>query len=156
MPFDPRVIPPGEPPLSGDGELKLPRELAALAQQLGEDAAHLAACYPPRPIDLHERAAQAAGWRRRTVILAGSGAALALILLVVSLAWRGVPPASVDRPELAAAASSETDRQPNQPARRATAAARTTVSLAELSGPELEALLDLIERDPDKLTGVSF
>jgi hypothetical protein len=46
MPFDPHLIHPEQPPLTGSGDLQLPDDLAELAAQLGDDARHLAATYP--------------------------------------------------------------------------------------------------------------
>ena len=43
MRFEPRVIPGEEPPTDETGELLLPVDLQALADQLFDDAAHLAA-----------------------------------------------------------------------------------------------------------------
>jgi hypothetical protein len=49
MRFDPRLIHPDDPPQKTGGELDLPADLAALAEQLSDDAAHLAARYPGPP-----------------------------------------------------------------------------------------------------------
>ncbi|HEX5105843.1 MAG TPA: hypothetical protein VFV87_18625, partial [Pirellulaceae bacterium] len=46
MPFDPKLIHPDQAPLFPDGEIDLPPDLAALGEQLRDDARHLAACYP--------------------------------------------------------------------------------------------------------------
>ena len=46
MPFDPRLIHPDDAPLGPDGDLDLPDDLSALAEQLSDDAVHLSARYP--------------------------------------------------------------------------------------------------------------
>jgi len=47
MPFDPHVIDPGESEFDDSPDLSLPEDLACLADQLREDAQRLAADYPP-------------------------------------------------------------------------------------------------------------
>ena len=53
MSFDPKLIHPDEPPLTPAGDIDLPDDLAALAEQLSDDATHLATCYPA---DISQRA----------------------------------------------------------------------------------------------------
>src|SRR5262245_16586804 len=151
MRFDPKIIPGEEPPLKADGQLDLPDELAALAAQLGDDAAHLAACYPPPPtgkLDLH-----AVGRPRQRIAAAAAliaGSALT-VLLVFSVAWwRHGPPVAIQAdasPAHQSAATSFTS---------ASVGGQATVSLTELSGPEFEAFIDLLQREPDKTVSVSF
>ena len=45
MPFDPNII--REDDANFEGDLKLPDDLALMAEQLGDDAVRLAAAYPP-------------------------------------------------------------------------------------------------------------
>ena len=47
MPFDPQLVRPDDAPLHDSGDLALPDDLLELAAQLGDDAQHLAALYPP-------------------------------------------------------------------------------------------------------------
>src|SRR5437660_201191 len=89
MRFDPKLVHPDQPPLSPDGDLDLPDELAALALQLADDAAHLSACYPPssrkpmaRPATARPRFATAAVWSCAAVVAA------ALLALV---GWQFLP-----------------------------------------------------------------
>jgi hypothetical protein len=120
----------------------LPDELAALGEQLRDDAVHLAACYPSqRTTSLDQRAAPP----RRNLYVTGAamvcGAAVASIVLIVFSAWRPLTPIAVNT-------DSSFISTP--------AASSTTLSLSELSGPELEALLDLIEHEPKSTMSVSF
>ena len=165
MPFKPHLIHPEEPPLTPDGELELPADLAALAEQLGDDARHLAARYPAthgplacRPLAPRAEASQVnlaagtAGPRRwsKAAVLAGSSLATVLVCLFAiqqfgsdskpgpsALAARPAAPAALTQPALAPAAAIGVP------------SFGPTISLGELSGPELEAVFDLWQRGQD-------
>ena len=146
MPFDPKLIHPEEPPLTPRGELDLPADLAALGEQLGADAAHLSRCYPAA----QKQTARAAPYTKYA--FAALGSALAA-LLVAALIWQSLPgrPAA-ERATLPLTA----DALPAASPAIATPHHPDAVSLADLSGPELEALLDLLARDPNRATTISF
>jgi hypothetical protein len=157
MPFDPKLIHPDDAPLLPDGEIQLPDDLAALADQLSDDAAHLSARYPasaqPQLALAAELTLSAARLksqsRRRAAILLGVGAAsVALCLLPFVRPSREMPsPAPRER---------FVDSRPALiPAARPMPAA-TNLSLGELSAPEMEALFDLLERDTTRSGSVSF
>jgi len=151
MRFDPKLIRSDEPPLAADGELKLPDDLAALAEQLGDDAAHLAACYPPARTANFPQPLPA--WRRKrfaatTAMLCGS--ALAVVLVMAVVMWRSAAPIAIE------ANSNKPDRRPQSSFTSVSAGPHAAVSLTDLSSPELEALLDLMEREPGHTMSVSF
>jgi hypothetical protein len=183
MPFDPKqirreLIHPDDAPLSADGELILPDDLAALAEQLTDDASRLSARYPAPhiPADCQPHAAiaaqlvesagriEAAGRRRRAwrqwTLLAGGGLASALAAIAtLSLASRPGPEKLEDRivtvpppPDVvpidrgAAAAAIPASRVP----------ARASLSLGDLSAPEMEAVFDLLQQDSANSGSISF
>ena len=84
MPFDPKLIR-DEGDAGFEGDLKLPDDFALLGEQLGDDAARLAAAYPPPVVKVvpvvaasrHRRGA----WMMRTF----AGTALAVGLVTISL-----------------------------------------------------------------------
>ncbi|MDX1945006.1 MAG: hypothetical protein SFU86_06335 [Pirellulaceae bacterium] len=170
MPFDPKLIHPDEPPVNGAGDLELPDDLSALAEQLTDDAAHLAASYPAElvPAELVPAVSQAAavarpaiqsparrGLRSRTgvALLTAAVAAGLAISLSVPLAVSQWPASSAGNPSVATAPPAAPEAEappaaPNQgdepvPIKSAAPRSQTVLSLTELSGPELEALLDL-------------
>ena len=159
MPFDPKLIQPDDAPLRGDGEIDLPADLAALGEQLRDDAQHLAARYPTgselaanRPVPASARRPDR--WKK-VMVLAASGLAAALAV-VVAVQLMNSPQSN---PEVATVPVAPRN-DPNEPTAEVSAAAApvATVSLTELSGPELEALLDLWQREPARGEGkgVSF
>jgi len=168
MPFDPKLIQPDDAPLRGDGEIDLPADLAALGEQLRDDALHLAARYPAGAELTAMRREPAAAVRSRSdsggglrvwkkvAVLAGS--ALATVLAgVVAVQLMDVPQSN---PRVAVAPGiSVSEPGVAMPTEiPAPIAPAPTISLTELSGPELEALLDLWQREPERAegTGVSF
>lgn len=151
MPFDPKLIHAEEPPLTSAGELDLPADLAALAQQLGDDAAHLAAKYPAGVVKAQIATAGVRGnWKYARYAVAAT--AVAAVLFAV-LTWQSFPrtPATTSVPAIAPMTL------PSLSATRAVAPPqRENVSLVDLSGPELEALFDLLDREPGRAREVSF
>lgn len=151
MRFDPKLIHPEDPPLAADGELELPADLAALAEQLGDDAAHLASRFPAARTE-DRVTTRSAGhstalsyWKFALV-----GSSLAALLLAVAV-WQMQPgQPTVNRTAVA------TSPLPIHTPSLASPTAVDTVSLADLSAPELEALLDMLDRDPNRVTSISF
>lgn len=179
MQFDPqrrqpRLIHPDDAPLSGDGELNLPDDLAAIAAQLAGDAKQLAARYPgdrqehtviaAQLVESAERIEAASqrrrSWRRWALVAGGGLASVAAAVATVSLAMRtggdNAPP------RFAATTPSQTSAPR---AANSTAAAPASLSpmgpslsLGELSAPEMEAVFDLLqdENDAKGATSISF
>ena len=163
MPFDPKLIRPDEPPLMPNGELDLPSDLKALAEQLGDDAAHLAATYPPRQVIAQPLTAVARGGPRAIVVGAAGAVALASLLIGVAGVWIGTAGFRTDGTneiDVAKVERATTDHQRSPAANshpsQGIPATISTFSLTELSSPEMEALLDLIEREPNEVGSVSF
>jgi hypothetical protein len=194
MRFDPRLIHPDDPPERADGELELPDHLAALAEQLADDAAHLASRFPvtaPVPVDLAARLAREAevvkraGQTRRARLIAwlsvATLAAVAVSTGIVTLSARNRAQAprqvsqAADSTLVEAAGpvqslSGRTARAPlpqrplgvvsGQPApilREGSAGPTSAaLSLGDLSGPEMEALFDLLHRESPDVASVSF
>lgn len=149
MRFDPKVVRAGEAPLTSAGDIELPPHLAALGQQLGDDAAHLAACYPPAK-SMHLNQAAASSWRKRATIAVAvfCTSALAIVMTLAALLQGPSQVASTTYNENpVSAAPSFTSVLP---------ASDVTVSLVGLSGPELEAWLDLLDHEPAHPISVSF
>lgn len=77
MPFEPKIVPADDAQFD-QRELALPDDLAALSEQLRDDALRLSACYPPGPVPLVVPAAPPAipaASRGRKLLSAGSLAA---------------------------------------------------------------------------------
>jgi len=171
MPFNPKLIRADDPPHSADGELKLPGDLAALAEPLGDDARHLATKYPAAaalapcnrrvggegsisPLALGGRGIGGEGAARlaKAAILVGVSLATLLVAFVV-VQQLGNEENSAPRTTKTPAIASM-DSSPRQPLKTASPAAGIslpgssggTISLTELSGPELEAAFDLWRR----------
>lgn len=164
MQFDPRLVR-LDKPLASDRELALPDELALLGEQLGNDAAHLAASYPPGRAPTWPCVGAAAPSRGRAWILAAAASGvLTAASLILILLWRSLPPtgsagADVVRaiPQLAGTASEGVPQLPNTgTSARSTSSASPMAALTELSAPEIEALLDLWQRDRSQVASVSF
>jgi len=171
MPFDARLIHPDEPSLRPDGELDLPDDLAALAAQLADDARHLAAQYPPGVprgtlpggfVQLDEQLRTGRlPMRARIVAAAGLGGALAAIValgLAISIAWRTTEAPSQTKlaatdPVAPVSAEPRVLREISATSPRPATAA---LSVGELSGPELEAVLDLLKGQPPAAASISF
>ncbi len=164
--FDPKLVPPAEAPVDVSGELDLPDDLLELASQLRDDAAHLAAHYPASaPLSAAPTAAPAATRRRGLPRWARIGAAVAAaLLLLVSLAYRPTilpretasPPVPTPASTTQLAVMEVVESHTTEP--RATSPSAVgpriqrlpwapTPALNEVSGPELEGLLDLWQND---------
>ena len=164
MPFDPKLI--REEDAGFEGDLKLPDDLALMAEQLGDDAARLAATYPPPvPAVLAVSREASAAQSRRTSWLTRSlaGTALAAGLVTISLvASNSYRPQNANHP-LPATAPSPVSRAlvvHESPALKGSQPQRIPVTpaswLGDTSGPELEALMDLWEQDQPAIRSLSF
>jgi hypothetical protein len=162
MPFEPNLIHPDDPPLSPDGELQLPADLAALAEQLGDDARHLATRYPaargslargplaPRAespqVNLAALSAPSPRWPKAAILAGSSLATLLFCLIAIQQFGNGTnlaPLATANR-TTAPASSPLPASVPTTVI--AVPSISPTISLGDLSGPELEAVFDLWER----------
>jgi hypothetical protein len=167
MPFNPKLVLPDVPPLASDGELNLPADLAALGDQLTDDAAHLARRYPSRlPTGLAAiKSERPTAWRSVSfgVPLSLAGLALGLTaVLAVSIALlrqtldERAPSAAVPVHILADFPPPREHRLPIADQVPGDEASHSAISLVGLSGPELEAFLDLIEQQPAAGASVAF
>ena len=168
MRFDPRLIHPDDAPLRADGDLDLPDDLSALAEQLADDAAHLSARYPADrapQVALAVELVQSAerikrrSWRPAAFIAGATLASVAAIGLTLSM-WVAAnhQPATTDlasSPDKPATATAPDELPVSFPV-SFTAPSPTALSLGELSAPEMEALLDLLQRDPNRASSISF
>lgn len=157
--FDPKLVSPAEAPLDAHGEIDLPDDLLELASQLRDDAAYLAAQFPAgAPTIAAEPVTRRRGWTR----FVGIGAAVAAALvLMISLAYRpAVGPVETASPAIAPPANTHRVAavEPHAPASRESVPAASgpriqrlpwapTPALNEVSGPELEGLLDLWQNE---------
>jgi hypothetical protein len=174
MPFDfgsplkPRLIHPDEPPLLPDGELDLPADLAALAEQLGDDAAHLSACYSA-DYDKADRSPQVAlaaelvqsaarikrqHWFRSAAVVGTGLATVAALGISLIIAARQAPQSNPPRQPVAVAPTATSDAA--SPSESFPVSTSATLSVGELSGPELEAILDLLDNEPRSVASISF
>jgi hypothetical protein len=135
--------------------LELPAELATLGEQLQSDAARLANLYPTS-------ANRAVSESRRSAVritLRRMGAAAAVLVTGVIGAWQLMPLRPAAHPPGSAVSMSRDPAVPGNPSPPADSLVTgrpATYSVAELSGPELEALVDLMQRDPAAVQRVSF
>ena len=164
MPFDPNIIREDDASF-GDGELKLPDDLALMAEQLGDDAARLAATYPPPvPAVLAVSRQKTAAQSRRTTWLTRSlaGTALAAGLVTISLvASNSYRPQNANHSLPAVAPSGAIDslvvhETPTPKGTQPQIPVTPASWLGDTSGPELEALMDLWEHDQPAARSLSF
>jgi hypothetical protein len=134
---------------SADIELpaELPSELSALASQLQSDAARLANRYP------HSKkpASSAAPLRPSLITPQRLGAAVAMLLIGILGTWQFLPQQPAAKtPESVANIRHHRAERADLPTPQAVSPAvihPTTYSIAELTSPELEALVDLMQRE---------
>lgn len=162
MPFDPKLI--REEDANFEGDLQLPDDLALMAQQLGDDATRLAACYPPPVPSVlatvrHVAPRQKNAWLMRSL----AGIALTTGLVTISLlAWNSRQQQDANHALPAAAATLPASGSlivHEGPAARnnlPTVPVTPASWLGDTSGPELEALMDLWEKDQPAVRSLSF
>ena len=162
MPFDPKLIR-DEEDAGFEGDLKLPDDLALMAEQLGDDAARLASAYPPpKPklakehVAVSQRASvRASAWLTRSLAGTALAAGLVTISLVAMNAQKGainLAPAGAPTPNSGSLAADHSRPATPQPKIPVTPASY----LGETTGPELEALTDLWEQDQPAVRSLSF
>jgi hypothetical protein len=136
---------------------ELPVELASLASQLQFDAARLANLYPPSA----RAASSTAPLRPALITPQRLGAAVAVLLIGVIGAWQFLPqrPAAF-APQTVVITHHDRAEPVDLPAIRADMSSApvepAAYPITELSGPELEALVDLMQREPAAVQRVSF
>ncbi|MFN0018304.1 MAG: hypothetical protein ACKVP0_08600 [Pirellulaceae bacterium] len=162
MPFDPKLI--RDDDANFEGDLQLPDDLALMAQQLGDDAARLAATYPPpMPVVLAD-ARQVAPRRKNAWLmrsLAGTALAVGLVTIsVVALNTQQPPDANLATPKIVdrspPAGSLVVHESPVTRSNPPTVPVTPASWLGDTSGPELEALMDLWEKDQPAVRSLSF
>lgn len=176
MPFDPKLF--RDDDANFEGDLKLPDDLALMAEQLGDDANRLAALYPPPlPAVLAVSRPKTATPSRRSSWLTRSlaGTALAVGLVTLSLVVMNTSRQSNGEKPVPAGRLGIVDEnggkglRPHRPAyagrpplaHESPSPSRqvpvTPASwLGDASGPELEALMDLWEQDQPAIRSLSF
>ena len=161
MPFNPRIVPTEPAPLDGQGELQLPDDLAALAEQLSADSRHLANCFPAGAVGIATEPAvrtRPRTWRVRHMI----GGGLIACALSGALVMLTTNPFAQPRRTLPAAAPASTGNRTSAAVTvRAANSATRDVSFAptmlnDVSRPELEGLIDLWQQQSTEAASVSF
>ena len=173
-PFEPRVVLPEPAPLDDAGELELPDDLAALAEQLQDDAAHLSTRFrleaSPAATPLPGATARSpSSAPMRIALLTTAAATIAIALSVASLANRSGIVDQADRQPQSTAAetSADTSHEPiaieaiqhphaDPAAQNTIDQSESLVLLGEASGPEREGLLDLLQQTASTETSISF
>ena len=144
-----------------DSDLALPDDLAELASQLSADAERLSACYPAgKP---NKVVVQTASTKSRMAFAASLVLGLAVSVIggaVITPSW--LPEPAIERgsvaniptaSEASLIAVVKLNQDNDTPLFESES---STISLAELSSPEIEALLDLWEREPNEAPSVAF
>lgn len=163
MPFNPRVI--GEDPLPDDfnsNEFGGDDQLEALGAQLLDDARQLANVYPAKARDISEPAplkdAAVAPSRRLYWLTAIAAACVGAFGFVLPAAWKlaSPPHAVVAVPESSVTVTEPTAiPSPTEPV-PATRPLLTPVVQQGFTGPEWEAVLDLLESDSEQEQSISL
>ena len=141
MQFEPRII-------SDDGDDRdLPDDLLILAEQLTADADRLAAVYPvdrrdrsPAVVAASARLSPKSNWRR----IVGAAAILAAVGIG---GWTALGPRNVEHPRGNIAVSSHVAES---------APVMSSSLFQDLTGPEKEAVLDLLEGDGARPASLSI
>ena len=166
MPFDPEFVAPNESAAGEFDEAAWPDQLSVLADQLRDDAVHLASAYPASNGTANDDAQVASverkksnPWKRALVI---GGTLASVLLVVVTLPHLGnkgstrssdeiVAPREVDvKREVSSAVTASVDKLKFERSENPTASnVEFTPSflLLDATGPELEGLLDLLEHE---------
>lgn len=170
MPFDPRLINPDDAPEDARGEIDLPDDLQELAAQLHDDALYLAARYPakvarePLPAEVYVRNDEPpapAPTRRRWLLIGGGMAAALAITVALAYLPQSAPravalpatPTTATEVSLASTPSPRAEVPVSTPVRNSVGPRierlpwAPTPAMGEVTGPELEGLLDLWQKD---------
>ena len=143
--------------------LTLPDDLAALASQLSADAEQLSACYPADScnniiIQNGRRALTTKSMALAASVLAMAASVAGLFALINN--WlpersKGLRTESSQlvATDAASAIASTSNRSEHEPL---VGAGTSSVTLTELSSPEMEALLDLWEREANDAPSIAF
>jgi hypothetical protein len=146
MPFDPKLIQPDDAPLLPNGEIDLPADLAALGEQLRDDAAHLATRYPAT-VQASPLSVRRLRWSKISVLLTSVAATVLAGAVAMQLPLhRKATPKLAETPKLSESPQRGSPALAPAAIPAPVAGSPTAVSLTELSGPELEALMDLWQR----------
>lgn len=156
------LIRPDDPPWDEHSELKLPNDLALLAEQLGDDAERLAEQYPAESLSPALMSGTPGPLVRHNIRWIGLAAA---VLVVVVAGWTTVETMvpgdrvrarvrDVERQDRLQASGSLPGIKLNtaEPSHRFSPALR----VPDLTGPELEGVLDLLEHESDELAELSI
>jgi hypothetical protein len=159
MPFNPKLVRSDDSTAAVEGSLDLPPELAVLGDVLRADAQQLADSYPP-PQHAASSAVHPLVQRWSSFHLGAAAALLAVGLGIAGQIPLRRQPAD-DRLSAAAMAERALDAGAEStpsatPLRLTSTDARGILRVAELTGPELEALVDLVQRESNASTSVSF
>jgi hypothetical protein len=158
--FDPQYIPGEDAPVTASGEIDLPDDLLELGAQLRDDAAYLAERYPAAGVqalacETKQKRSLKAGLQRLAAL--GYVAAALLIAVAVSpMFWsESQPPDNVPvaaSPSVTSVPVAAADIISDPPA--VSGGSRTVrlpwaprPAIGEVTGPELEGLLDLWQND---------
>lgn len=184
MRFRHRVIPPDQPPMDEAGEVMLPDDLAVLGERLRRDADLLSAQYPARSPedDMKMQGARSDGKPAAARAYWYATAAVAVLMLAVAgwPAMNRLMRQSSDAHALVTESSSEPtllketddgvsptattdsigvtdlDMQPANYHGERSIETTPAVFLQDVSGPELEGLLDLWEQEQSTTSSVSI
>jgi hypothetical protein len=158
--FDPHYIPGEDAPLTASGEIDLPDDLLELASQLRDDAAYLADKYPAVGVQAlacepKKEDSLKAGLQRRVRWLAAIGCIAAALLIAVGVSYLTDPRAPDNvaaTPTVSVAPVATADIIIDPPAvpggpRIGRLPWAPRPAIGEVTGPELEGLLDLWQND---------
>jgi hypothetical protein len=164
MSFNPNLLPGDEPDFDGE----LPADFAALGEQLQSDATRLSsvypACQPPTKLMQALASQSQPSWSRRKVFAVVTSAAAA-VLLVVGLIAVAVSPdvLRIARDEPAAVPNSVPTLPDNSLVHVPTLPEHADLqpvsfrpAVMDVTGPELEGLLDLWQEQPPVAGSISF
>lgn len=143
-----------------DAPERLPPELAALGEQLQSDAQWLGKTYPScqPPLTLLaelERRGRRQWYFRAWAVGVATGAALLLIAVSIVAFWNAPTndlPATVAAAHAADPVDADSMAAVNVPVQPVS----YRPALAEVNGPELEGLLDLLDEQPQSAAVISF
>ncbi len=169
MSFNPNFIMPGSSPPDDDADFdgELPADFAALGEQLLADSSRLSSVYPAcqPPTKLMEALAVQSqpAWSRRKLFAVVTSAA-ATVLLVAGLitvavapdAWRIARDEPAELQAVPSAANIEVPLVSQLPERADLQPVSFRPAVMDVTGPELEGLLDLWQEQPPPAGSISF